>query len=71
MTSTVLAETAGATTVMLVGLTYVTDVPDVVPNFTVVPLVKFVPVIVTTVPAEVGPADGVIAVTVGAEAYVN
>ncbi len=35
------------------------------PNFTAVAAARFVPVIVTTVPAVVGPDEGEIAVTVG------
>ena len=43
----------------------VTPVAAVVPNFTVVPEAKFVPVIVTLVPPEVDPASGETALTVG------
>ena len=68
---------AGLVAVQLVAELQVTDVPATVPKSTVVaPAVveKFVPVIVTTVPPEVDPDAGLMAVTAGAvdaAAYVN
>ena len=56
---------AGAVTVILVEDETVTEVPAIVPNFTVAPVTKPVPVIVTDVPPAVGPALGLTAVTVG------
>ena len=60
---------AGAVAVIWVALTTVTLVALVAPNLTAVAPVKLVPVIVTTVPPAVGPAVGLMVVTVGAAAY--
>ena len=65
VTSTVPAP-AGEVTVMEVALFTVTLVAAVAPNFTVAALVKFVPVMLTTVPPAVGPLVGAMLVTVGA-----
>jgi hypothetical protein len=62
---------AGVVAVIDVALTTVTPVADPVPNFTVAPAAKFVPVIVTAVPPATGPLFGVTPVTVGGTAYVN
>ena len=47
------------------------NVVVLLPNFTALALVKFVPVIVTAVAPATGPLFGVIAVTVGGAKYVN
>jgi hypothetical protein len=47
-----------------------TDVAAAPPKLTVAPLVKPVPVIVTELPPETGPASGVTPVTAGAGSYV-
>jgi hypothetical protein len=52
-----------------VAETNVTVVDAVVPNFTVAPETKLVPVIVTAVPPAVGPVLGLIEVTVGRASY--
>src|SRR5580658_5891965 len=56
---------------MLVPLTTVTFVAAVLPNVTVAPVAKFVPVIVTAVPPAVDPLVGETLLTVGATTYVN
>ena len=66
ITSTVPADSAGEVAVMEVVLTTVTPVAATVPNFTVLPALKLVPVMVTVVPPVVGPVLGVTLVTVGA-----
>lgn len=66
--TTTLAEPAlpaGVVAVMLVALTTVKEVAAAPPMVTPVAPVKFVPVMVTFVPPEVGPLDGLIDVTVG------
>jgi hypothetical protein len=65
VTSTVPAEPAGAIAEMDVALLTVNVVAAVVPNFTAVAPVRFVPVITTEVPPPVGPVLGLTAVTVG------
>ncbi len=50
---------------ILVLLTTTTFVAAVAPNFTVAPVAKFVPVIVTAVPPAVNPVFGDTLVTVG------
>ena len=57
---------AGVVAVMDVLLTTTTLVAAVVPNFTVAPVAKLVPVIVTAVPPAVEPVFGDTLVTVGA-----
>jgi hypothetical protein len=54
--------------VIVVLFVTVTFVAAVEPNFTVAPVTKFVPVIVTAVPPNVDPVLGEIPVTVGAGA---
>jgi hypothetical protein len=49
----------------------VTPVPDAVPNLTVAPVTKWVPVIVTEVPPAVGPAETLRPVTVGVASKVK
>ena len=61
---------AGVVAVIDVALTTVTPVAAVEPNFTVAPVAKFVPVIVTAVPPATGPLFGDTLVTVGGAAYV-
>jgi hypothetical protein len=56
---------AGEVAVIEVALGADTLVADVDPNFTVASTVKFVPVMVTTVPPAVGPLLGLTPVTVG------
>src|SRR5438445_225859 len=63
--STVPADSAGATAVILVADTTVKEVAAVPPKFTAVARVKFVPVMVTALPPAVGPAVGEAEVTVG------
>ena len=65
--STVPAPSAGEVAVIEVVLFTVKLVAAVAPKFTAVTPVKFVPVIVTTVPPAVGPLVGLIPVTVGGE----
>ncbi len=57
---------AGDVAVMLVLLTTTTFVADALPNVTVAPGAKFVPVIVTEVPPVVGPLLGLTPLTIGA-----
>ena len=67
VTVTVTAPTlpAGVVVVICVPLTTTTLVAAVVPNVTVAPVTKFVPVIVTGVPPAVGPLFGETTLTVG------
>ena len=65
VTITAPAVPAGVVAVMLVLLTTTTFVAAVLPNVTVAPEAKFVPVIVTAVPPVVGPVVGNTLVTVG------
>ena len=66
VTSTVvLTGPAGEFAVIVVLLTTDTPVALLAPNFTPVAPVKFAPVIVTEVPAVVGPEIGLTPVTVG------
>ncbi len=65
VTSTRPAACAGATAVAEVADTGVTAVAAAVPKVTAVMPVRFVPVIVTTVPPAIGPDVGLIEVTVG------
>ena len=58
ITSTVPADSAGEVAVMEVALTTVTPVAATVPNFTVLPAVKLVPVMVTLVPPWWAPRRG-------------
>ena len=60
----------GAVAVICVAVFTVKPVALLVPNFTAVAPVKFVPVIVTLVVPPVGPAVGERLVTVGAATYV-
>ena len=62
---------AGVVAVIEVLLTTTTLVAAVLPNVTVAPAAKFVPVIVTLVPPAVDPLFGETLVTVGATTYVN
>jgi hypothetical protein len=62
---------AGVVAVMVVLFTTLTLLAAAPPNFTVAPLAKFVPVIVTTVPPAVGPPFGLTLVTLGGAMYVN
>jgi hypothetical protein len=71
VTVTAPALLAGVVAVIDVLLTTTTFVAAVLPNFTVAPETKFVPVIVTAVPPATGPLAGDMPVTVGATAYVN
>ena len=73
VTVTVTAPTlpAGVVAVIVVLFTTVTFVAAVLPNFTVAPAAKFVPVIVTAVPPAAGPLLGDTLVTVGGAIYVN
>jgi hypothetical protein len=71
VTVTAPALPAGVVAVMLVPLTTVTFVAAALPNVTVAPVAKFVPVIVTAVPPAVDPLVGETLLTVGATAYVN
>src|SRR5271167_4743691 len=56
---------------MVVLLTTTTFVAAALPNVTVAPAAKFVPVIVTAVPPAVDPLLGVTLLTVGCVMYVN
>jgi hypothetical protein len=69
--STVPAVPAGAVAVIWVALFTVKVAALVVPNLTAVAFVRFVPVIVTTVPPVVVPLVTLIPVTVGGATYVN
>src|SRR6202042_1578943 len=70
VTSTVPAVPAGEFAKICVALLTV-NVVVLLPNFTALALVKFVPVIVTAVAPATGPLFGVTAVTVGGAKYVN
>ena len=59
------AEQPGAVAVIELALLTVYKVAAVVPNFTVVAPLMFIPVMVTVVPPTIGPAVGEIPVTVG------
>jgi hypothetical protein len=65
VTATVPALSAGVVAVIDVLLVTVTPVAATLPNVTVSPVAKFVPVIVTDVPPASGPPFGVTLVTVG------
>jgi hypothetical protein len=65
VTVTAPALPAGVVAVIDVLLTTTTLVAAVLPNVTVAPVAKFVPVIVTAVPPVVGPLFGLTTVTVG------
>jgi hypothetical protein len=56
---------AGVVAVIDVVLTTTTLVADILPNVTVAPAAKFVPVIVTAVPPAVVPLAGFMLLTVG------
>ena len=68
-TSTVPADPAGASAVIVVELTTMIDVAGLAPNDTAVAPVKPVPVNVMAVPADSGPATGEMDVTTGMGAY--
>ena len=59
------APPAGVVAVIVVLFTTTTFVDALLPNFTVAPLAKFVPVIVTAVPPATGPLFGDTLLTVG------
>ena len=64
--STTPADSPGEVAVHEVDDEQLTEVPDEVPNLAVLePTTKPVPVMVTTVPPAIGPATGVIPVTLG------
>jgi hypothetical protein len=65
VTVTAPALPAGAVAVIVVLFTTATFVAELLPNFTVAPAAKLVPVIVTAVPPVVGPLFGLTLVTVG------
>ena len=65
VTLTVPADSAGDVAVMEVVEPTVTAVAVTVPNITVAPEAKLVPVMVTEVPPVVGPEVGLMPVTVG------
>jgi hypothetical protein len=65
VTVTAPALPAGVVAVIVVLFTTTTLVPAVLPNFTVAPAAKFVPVIVTAVPPAGGPLLGATLLTVG------
>jgi hypothetical protein len=66
VTSTTPADSPGEVAVHEVDDEQLTEVPDEVPNLAVLePTTKPVPVMVTTVPPAIGPATGVIPVTLG------
>jgi hypothetical protein len=65
VTVTAPALPAGVLAVIWVPLTTATFVAAAVPKVTVAPAAKFVPVIVTDVPPDVGPLFGLILVTLG------
>jgi hypothetical protein len=70
VTVTAPALPAGVVAVMVVPFTNTTFVAAPVPNVTVAPVTKFVPVIVTAVPPEVDPVFGDTLLTVGIGIYV-
>jgi hypothetical protein len=57
---------AGVLAVIVVLFVTTTFVAAALPNVTVAPVAKFVPVMVTAVPPEVGPLFGLTLLTVGA-----
>jgi hypothetical protein len=65
VTDTAPALPAGVVAVIVVLFTTTTLVAAVLPNFTVAPAAKFVPVIVTAVPPATGPLLGETLLTVG------
>ena len=65
VTVTAPALPAGVVAVIVVLFTTTTFVPAVLPNVTVAPVAKFVPVIVTAVPPAVDPLFGDTLLTVG------
>ena len=65
MTVTALGLPAGVVAMTVVLFTTVTLVPAVLPNVTVAPAEKFVPVMVTAVPPAVVPLFGLTLLTVG------
>ena len=65
VTVTAPAVPAGVVAVIVVLFTTTTLVAAVLPNVTVAPVAKFVPVMVTAVPPATGPLFGLTAVTVG------
>jgi hypothetical protein len=65
VTVTAPALPAGVVAVIDVALTTTTLVAAVLPNVTVAPVAKFVPVIVTAVPPAAGPLLGLTLLTVG------
>ena len=66
VTVTAPALPAGVVAVIVVLFTSVTPVADPLPNVTVAPEAKLVPVIVTDVPPATGPLFGLTLLTVGA-----
>jgi hypothetical protein len=66
VTVTAPAVPAGVVAVMVVPFTTVTFVAAVLPNVTVAPAAKLVPVIVTAVPPAIDPLFGLTLPTVGA-----
>ena len=62
---------AGVVAVIVVAFTTTTFVAAALPNFTVAPETKFVPVIVTAAPPAVDPVFGLTLLTVGSATYVN
>jgi hypothetical protein len=65
VTVTAPALPAGVVAVMVVAFTTTTFVAAALPNFTVAPEAKFVPVMVTDVPPATGPLFGLMLVTNG------
>jgi hypothetical protein len=70
VTVTAPALDAGVVAVIVVAFTTTTFVAAVPPNVTPAPAAKFVPVIVTAVPPDVGPVFGDTLLTVGGATYV-
>jgi hypothetical protein len=66
VTVTAPALPAGVVAVIVVLFTTTTLVATVLPNFTIAPAAKFVPVIVTAVPPATGPLFGDTLLTLGA-----
>jgi hypothetical protein len=62
---------AGVVAVIVVLFTTTTFVAATLPNVTVAPVAKLLPVIVTAVPPDIDPLDGLTPVTVGGDTYVN
>jgi hypothetical protein len=71
VTSTADAPSGGVVAVMELALSTVNDDAGSEPNITPLTAAKLVPVIVTDVPPETGPATGPMLVTVGMAKYVN